>query len=138
VPRGAGRLGENGCVRSHGSQRGEKLGGVALAEHREDSDQSLGADEATQSITGLQHCGWIVTAVQDDSRLSRGHLETSRPTRRPETLADLIVGDLVQEVRGTDREGGVGGLIVAYQRQLQVRVLEARAGHAKLMSAPTL
>ena len=119
-------------------QSTEKLRWLPLAEHAEHHDQALGADQAPQGGPGLAHGRRIVAAVQYHSRTLSDHLQASRPQRRGQTFPNGAVVDLAEPVRRRDGQGGVLRLIVAYQRQPEVFVLEARPGDAENVTLPAL
>ncbi len=78
-----------------------------------------------------------MAAIEDDARFGRDQLEASRPDRRREPVANVIVSHVVEQMRRRDREGGVDRLIVTDQRQVELAVLETRSLHCDDMTVPS-
>ena len=57
--------------------------------------------------------------------MRRYQLKAARPACLPQSLTHRFVSDLVECMRGCDRQGRVVGLVIADKGQLQPSVIEA-------------
>jgi hypothetical protein len=58
-----------------------------------------------------------VAAIKDYSRMSRDQLKPTRPARRPKPFTHCFVADVVENMRSSDRESCIRGLVIANQWQ---------------------